>query len=165
MNEENKILLALDQSSKITGYAIFENNVLADSGIISIKDSNFNKRLFKLYNEVKELLINFNINCIIIEDIQLDNSVANNINTFKLLAEVMGILELLFTQLKIPYQIIAPSSWRSKCQIKGPSRKQFKQAAQNFVKKEYGLDVSEDTADAICIGVSTFHKEKNFDWR
>jgi hypothetical protein len=48
------------------------------------------------------LISDFNIDTIIYEDIQLQESANNNVDTFKKLAEVYGIISELAAELKIP---------------------------------------------------------------
>ena len=42
--------------------------------------------------------------------------------------------------------------WRKGIGIKGRTRTDRKRSAQQFVKQEYDINVSEDEADAICLG-------------
>ena len=42
--------------------------------------------------------------------------------TFKVLAEILGVLEELLTELKIPYETVFASSWKSSLNIKGRDR-------------------------------------------
>ena len=57
------------------------------------------------------------------------------------------------------HTVLAPSHWRSilKSQFGigfGRSRAEQKKSARGFVKDHYNIDVSEDEADAICIGIA-----------
>ena len=59
------------------------------------------------------------------------------------------------------------SEWRKRLKINGNSRKIQKEKAQTYVRNKYSLDVSEDEADALCIGTYRIieEEEKNvFDW-
>jgi hypothetical protein len=69
----------------------------------------------------------------------------------------------------LPIEYIYPSSWRAKLGIKngrGIKRTTLKEADIAFVKEKYNIDVNDDIADAICIGLSYFTPEDNnrIDW-
>ncbi len=63
-------LLALDQSSHITGYAVFEDGKLIQSGVFSLKSADLGERLFAYRNKIIELVDIFNIDQVAFEDIQ-----------------------------------------------------------------------------------------------
>lgn len=156
----NIVLLALDQSSNINGYSIFENKQLIAHGIIKLGSGKLGKRLEKLKKEIILLIKEYNVSVILIEDIQLESKVVNNVKTYKTLAEVIGVLEELFTELKIPYDLTPASVWRSKIHIKGSSRAEQKRSAQLYVFEQTGEKVGEDESEAICIGVSYYLEDK-----
>lgn len=148
------ILLALDQSSITTGYAVFNDNTLINYGKFTVEGSIIGDRLMKIKIKIKELIDSYNPEIIIFEDIQLQDNVQNNVQTFKVLAHVQGILHEMFTQLKIPYKCILSGTWKSSLNIKGQTRKEQKKNAQKYVEDNYNIIASEDIADAICLGTS-----------
>lgn len=83
-------LLALDQASAVTGWAIFSGNTLQAYGTIEAHHENLGARLLYIRNEVKKLIRQYNITHIAFENIQYQN---NNVVTFKSLAEVYGVIE------------------------------------------------------------------------
>ena len=152
-------LLALDQASKITGWAIFEDGELKSYGKISLDDPNTDIRLVQLRQGIQTLIADYNINEVIFEDIQQQNNVANNVQTFKVLAEVYGVVSELLQELQIPHSTVLAASWKSTLDIKGRTRAEQKKNAQLYVEQNYGVHVIQDIADAICIG--THHIKKN----
>jgi Holliday junction resolvasome RuvABC endonuclease subunit len=62
-------LLALDQSSKITGYAVFDDNTLVIYGKIDAGEADLPARLTKLRNAVKSLIDEYGIDLVALEDI------------------------------------------------------------------------------------------------
>ena len=157
-------ILALDQSSRITGYSVFQDGKLIQSGIIKLTNSDIGIRLVQLRNTIIEYIKKWNIDYVIYEDIQLQNSATNNVETFKILAEVIGVLEELFNELNIPHGAVLSTVWKSAVGVKGRYRADQKKNAQLLVKNTYGLDVSEDESDAICIGTYYTTKKQDFDW-
>lgn len=152
-------LLALDQASKITGWAIFEDGELKSYGKISLDDPNTDTRLVQLRQDIQTLVADYNIDEVIFEDIQQQNNVANNVQTFKVLAEVYGVVSELLQELQIPHSTVLAASWKSTLGIKGRTRAEQKKNAQLYVEQNYGIHVIQDIADAVCIG--THHIKKN----
>lgn len=152
-------LLALDQASKVTGWAIFEDGELKSYGKISLDDPNTDTRLVQLRQDIQTLVADYNIDEVIFEDIQQQNNVANNVQTFKVLAEVYGVVSELLQEIQIPHSAVLASSWKSTLGIKGRTRAEQKKNAQLYVEQNYGIHVIQDIADAVCIG--THHIKKN----
>lgn len=152
-------LLALDQASKVTGWAIFEDGELKSYGKISLDDPNTDIRLVQLRQGIQTLVADYNIDEVIFEDIQQQNNVANNVQTFKVLAEVYGVVSELLQEIQIPHSTVLAASWKSTLGIKGRTRAEQKKNAQLYVKQNYGIHVIQDIADAVCIG--THHIKKN----
>lgn len=152
-------LLALDQASKVTGWAIFEDGELKSYGKISLDDPNTDTRLVQLRQGIQTLVTDYNIDEVIFEDIQQQNNVANNVQTFKVLAEVYGVVSELLQEVQIPHSTVLAASWKSTLGIKGRTRAEQKKNAQLYVEQNYGIHVIQDIADAVCIG--THHIKKN----
>ena len=153
-------LLALDQASKVTGWAIFEDDELKSYGKISLDDPNTDIRLVQLRQSIQTLVADYNIDEVIFEDIQQQNNVANNVQTFKVLAEVYGVVSELLQELQIPHSTVLAASWKSTLGIKGRTRAEQKKNAQLYAEQNYGIHVIQDIADAICIGTHHIQKSK-----
>lgn len=153
-------LLALDQASKCTGWAIFEDSKLEKYGKISLDDPNIDTRLVQLRQNIWALIESENINEVVFEDIQQQNNVANNVQTFKVLAEVYGVVSELLQELQIPHSTVLAASWKSTLGIKGRTRVEQKKNAQLYVEQNYDIHVIQDIADAVCIGTHHIKKDK-----
>ena len=145
-------ILALDQSSKISGYSVFRDGKLLAYGKFSFDDVDLGERLCKIKGKVIELINDYEVDELIFEDIQLQNNVVQNVQTFKVLAEVYGLIDQLASELKIPHRSYLASSWKSQLGIKGKDRAEQKRNAQKYVMNTYGIKCTQDEADAICIG-------------
>lgn len=156
-------LLALDQSSRITGWSVFENAKLFDYGKFEFTDNDMSQRLLNIKTKVKELIQQYDINEVIFEDIQMQDNVANNVQTFKVLAQVQGMLLTLFAEMGIPYSIVLASQWKSTLGIKGRTRAEQKRNAQQYIIYKYGVKPTQDEADSICIGEHSIYQNQN-DW-
>lgn len=160
-------LLALDQASHISGWAVFQEGKLTAYGKIEANHNDLGDRLVYIKQEVLKLIEQYNINEIVMEDIQLQGNVPNNVQTFKTLAEVFGVLYEAFTALKIPNSALLASSWKSTLGIKGKDRATQKKNAQAWVINTYNLKVIQDVADAVCIGSAYLTKKSSddiYDW-
>lgn len=151
-------ILALDQASRTSGFAVFHEDQLIASGTFTFDDDDFPTRLVKIRNKVISLVHEYCINKILLEDIQLQGQ-TNNVETYRKLAEVRGVLSELACEMKIPHEIIHSQTWKSTLDIKGRDRNTQKRNAQAFVAATYGKKVSQDCADAICIGTAYLKKE------
>ena len=109
---------------------------------------------------------------IILEDIQMQEKKQNrnwenddgdsvmNTNTFKTLAQLQGVLENLLYENDIEYSFVHTAVWRKACGINGKYRDEKKKSAQLKVKEWFNITVTNDEADAICIGYYATHKRK-----
>ena len=75
-------LLALDQATRTSGYAIFDSGKLIDYGTFTFTDEDIGERLVKIRNKILSLIEIYNINEVAFEDIQLQNNQINNVDTF-----------------------------------------------------------------------------------
>jgi len=149
-------IICLDQATKITGYSIFEDKQLIIYGTLEVdqKEKNYIERIRQMYFKIKELISSNSPDFVVFEGVQYQN----NFNTYLQLGNIQGVIMAYLFELNIGFQIIEPSAWKSFCSIKGKKREEQKKNTQKFVKDKFGLDVSEDTADAIGIGVWAINK-------
>jgi Holliday junction resolvasome RuvABC endonuclease subunit len=158
-------LLALDQASNISGYAIFEDGKLLKYNKINLTDYDLADKLVLLRKQIANLIQEWNIDEVIIEDIQLQGNVTNNVKTFKVLAEVFGVIYELVNEMNIKNSAVLASEWKSTLKIKGRDRTAQKRAAQQYVIDNYNIKPTQDECDAICIGAHYYLKDKQeFDW-
>ena len=146
-------LLALDQASRTSGWAIFDNQELIDSGTFTLKSDDIGERLVQYRQYLSELTDKYEIDEVAFEDIQMQGQV-NNVQTFKILAEVFGVTQEYLAEQNYFYHIVSSNTWKSKLQIKGRTRPEQKKNAQAYVLEHYNKKVSQDESDAICIGAS-----------
>lgn len=147
-------LLAFDQSSRTTGYAVFRDGELIAHHTFTLTDPDFGIRLYKIRQRVIDLINTYHPSLVAFEEIQYQNNVGNNVDTFKKLAEVYGLFLELLTELNIPYQIVSASTWKSVLHIGGSNREAQKHNAQNWVVNQYNIHPTQDECDAICLGAS-----------
>jgi Holliday junction resolvasome RuvABC endonuclease subunit len=165
LDQQVRKLLALDQSSRITGWAVFDGDKLVAHGKISVDDPDIGERLYKIKTQVMELIDKYEITEIVFEDIQLQTNVVQNVRTFKVLAEVFGVLYETFTELEIPNEAVLAASWKSTLGIRGADRATQKRNAAEYVANTYNIKATQDECDAICIGTHYIKTNpESFDW-
>lgn len=157
-------ILALDQASRVSGWAIFDGDTLEQYGKIDVsKYFELGERLHQIRQEVEHLIDDEHIDAVILEDIYMDGQRVNNVQTFKALAEVFGVLYELCIDMEIPVEAVLAGTWKSTLGIKGKTRPEQKQNAQKWVIETYGKKPTQDECDAICIGAHKVRSMAN-DW-
>lgn len=176
-------IIAFDQATQISGWAVFDNSKYAKSGIFKAHSKTTADRINEVRNWFIRMCEVWKPDMIIFEDIFYQetpsetssqkfkrvngnfyevNSYSHNkslfevakvnVQTYKILAELLGVLENTSLVTHQSYEIIKPTEWRSLCGLKAKMRADQKREAQNWVKSKYDIDVSQDEADAVCIG-------------
>ena len=159
-------LLALDQSSQVSGWSIYDKDTgkLLDYGSFTENNQDFDTRLYHINRKVRNLIATNNISEVYLEDIQLQGDGVPNVVVYKRLAEVIGVICCLCAEMKIPHTVVPPATWRHTCGIRGKARLDKKRNAQIYVEQKYGIRVSDDIADAICIGEHAIAQQNPNDW-
>lgn len=166
-------ILSLDLSTKSSGWAYFKEGVLINHGCITSASTDLIKRIHIMTDNIRNILKdNTEITKLIIEEVRPEGGYGvGNQKTHKALMYLQAAIEFLihdeFPKAEIEY--IYPSSWRSILGIKngrGIKRTSLKEADIIFVKDKYNIDVNDDEADAICIGLAQYstNKEEGFNW-
>ena len=91
----------------------------------------------------------------------MDGQRVNNVQTFKALAEVFGVLYELCIDISVPVGAVLAGTWKSTLGIKGKTRPEQKRAAQVWVEQTYGIKATQDEVDAICIGAHDVRQNIN----
>lgn len=159
-------ILALDQATNISGWAVFDDKELVQCGTFQSNQATAVEKIETVRQWVASMVEMWQPDRIAIEDIQLqqfgsktgDNK--EGVTTFKTLAHLQGVLINFFYINNLKYDIIHSATWRAYCDVKGRTRTDKKRSAQLLIKEWYDATVSQDEADAICIG--KYEAEQNF---
>lgn len=160
-------LLALDQASHTTGYTILDGNQIVKVGHFECKGADLGDRLVKLRENIGKLIKDYDIDEVVFEDIQLQDVNGNKetgIKTFKILAEVYGVVYEYLTEIGIKNSSVLPIKWKAHFKIAGKGRTQEKKMSKAHVLKTYGIDCTEDEADSLCIAMWYRQNTNIFDW-
>lgn len=160
-------ILSVDQS-RMGGWAIFEHETgeLLKYGEFDYpcKKYTYAQAIIQLKRLIAQIIKNEKISAVFIEDIQL----RQNVQAFKNLAWLQGVLVNYFEENQLLYDIIAPSKWQNACGARGRTdkekkskvleintdgKKKTKVLSITYVHNKYDVDTPNDgIADAICIG-------------
>lgn len=110
------------------------------------------------------MLKSYDISAVFVEDIQL----RANVQAFKKLAQLQGVLVNLFEKNDYLYGYVAPSQWQNFCKARGRNSKEIKSQVLavetngkkeskilsiQFVKDQFGIETENDNlADAVSMG-------------
>lgn len=160
-------ILAIDQARN-GAWSVFdyETKALVAYGTFSFnnKDYTYAKAILAIEELVDTLIKTHDISAVFIEDIQL----RVNVQSFKKLAQLQGVLINLFEKNEYLYDFVAPTQWQNYCKARGRSSKEVKEKIKalelsgkkeskilsiQFVKEKFNVDTEDDNlSDAICIG-------------
>lgn len=153
---DNIRILSFDQSTKITGYSLYDNSILVDYGTLQSnpKEENPIERMKQMYDNIKQCLNKYNPHFVVFENVQFQK----NYGTFQQLSQLQGLIMALLFERNIGFQYVESTAWRAFCGVKGKKRAEQKANAIQIVKDKFNLSVSDDEADAILIGFWTVNK-------
>ncbi len=149
-------IIALDMSTKSTGYAIYKHNKLVQYNYITATSNDLFNRIKVMLNAINKLLEqNPDLEYVIMQQVRQEGFV--NVKTYKALMYLQGCVQMIIHQKfkHLQTDFLYPSSWRKVCKIKqgrGVQRKQQKQLDIQWVKQNFNIEVNDDIADAIGIG-------------
>lgn len=169
-------ILALDQSSRKTGFAIYDDLELINYGVYETTKENSIDRIADICDWLDSMIMMWKPDKICLEETLFNQNFAQNnggVNhdIFRLLSQVMGAIMITAIRAKCKIGIVKIATWRHHCGVKGRARIDQKRSAQLLVKQWHDITVTDDESDAICIGkyFADMHNEKkviigNFDW-
>lgn len=148
-------VLSCDQSTRVTGFAVFDDGQYVKSGVIDLhKIKDTDERSKQMAVEICKLIKSTKPDCVIIEEVAQQSNVATVIK----LARIQGVAIGFCAAHNIDLHILTPTRWRSALSYKqGPKvkREELKEQSITFVKNELRLNIeSEDENEAIAIGVA-----------
>jgi len=143
------IILSIDSGIEKTGYAVFKDKRYLKSGLITTeKTLATEKRLEKIYNELKKIVRQYSADKIILEQLFF----FKNQKTAIKVSQTQGIVLLLASQNNINVSYLTPL--QIKQIITGYGRAD-KKAVQKMIKLEYKIDIKQDDeADAVAFGLA-----------
>lgn len=158
-----KRVLALDQATHATGWAIFDGEQLVRYGTFNTEIRDETARINAIKNWMLSMINNWNPDCVAIEGIQYQDESSGqkvSVTVFQGLARLQGVLMDACYSLKVDHVVCPTNTWRNHCGVKGRYRADKKRSMQLIAKKEYDITVTDDESDAIGIGKYAAHLNK-----
>lgn len=148
-------ILAIDQSLNSTGWAVVDTKrkkLLVCHGVIKPpKNEDYVSKINYITNELKTIFRQKECEYIVLEELKLYMN--NRVETIRALYGLFVHLQCEFMRRNWLVVVADPNVWRAYNGIKGKNRQEKKQATLDFVNERFGIDVTEDEADAIGIGL------------
>ena len=145
-------LCGIDSSTNRTAISYFEDDKLVDYKVIDMhKITDKNERIDNMMLAIGAHLNMWNPDFVY----QEDTWTSGNPETANMLTTIIGGVRFWCLNNKCGYHKIKPSVWRSQFglnQFKA-KRQELKEKSIEYVKGQYGVEVSDDEADAILIGL------------
>lgn len=145
-------ILAFDQATNITAWCLWNTKrPLRYDAIDLHKEKNIDVRMDQMCVEIYQLIKKEKPDLIVLEDVSFQRDAQALIN----LARLQGRIMQMAYEIGAPVVLYKPSTWRKIVGIKtgkGIKRDELKSAAMMMITEKYGIEVSEDIAEAICIG-------------
>lgn len=154
-------VLSFDQSTRVSGWAYFEDGQYVKSGVIDMSKSKLetDKRSFEMAKEIWKIIKKYKPQELVVENVQQQSSPSTVIILARLAGMIIGYAEAH----NVHVHILLPSQWRKALgysQGAKVKRQELKQQSIDYVKNNFGLDLSEDECEAICINKAA-HKIYN----
>lgn len=121
------------------------------------KNEEMEKRVYYMIGNIEAFLNKHKPNLIVVED----SYGQNDMMTLKMLSRIQGAIISWGIRHNAQVTFYTPSSWRKRVGMpivdangKHLKREQFKELSKILVKQIYEIDVTDDEADAICMGLA-----------
>lgn len=142
-------VIAFDQATENFGLSVYDDGQLVFFHLYTFTGLVAN-RLTQIQHFIENIVIKeWKPDYIVFEDIQYQYGA---VLTYKILAMLLGIIEVTCFKNDIPYEVVSPNVWRKYAGTCGKTRVQEKQLSVTVVKEKYGVRVNDDVAEAILIG-------------
>ena len=156
-------VLSCDQATRVSGFSVFDDGEYIESGIVDLSKSTLEtpERSFVMAKELWKVIKKYQPDYLILEETQNQN----NIKTVQILSRLQGMIIGYAEAHKVKTYMIQPSRWRKTLSyVQGPKvrRDALKKQSIEYVKNNLGLTLSEDAAEAVCLGIAA-HKIYNFE--
>ena len=151
-------VLAFDQATKVTGYAVMNGGKLSRHGTISVRPSlDILSRMYMMTRMICDVINEERPDAVYFEGVE---SVRNE-RTMIYLANLQGMC--LHSTHEDGYEVgtFDPTVWRHELGFavgRGVKRADNKAEAVRYVRDTYGVECGDDEAEAICIATVAWNK-------
>ena len=139
-------IIAFDQSTKATGWAVLEQETaeIVKFGVLK-PEGETNDRIRQTIKHCLWLVEEYQVTFVFIEGIYSEL----NKKVFAILAKLAGSLEIMLEEKGYIVNVVSANEWRKRVGIKSRKRADVKKEAIELVHTLYGIKASEDECEAI----------------
>lgn len=144
-------VIGFDQATQNFGISVYDDGKLVYYDVAKFGGET-EERLVSIANFVDAVCKEWCPDFVMFEDIQLQQNQHGGYNTFKVLAELLGIVKMVLTKNKVKHECVLNKVWQAYFNIGGRDRISQKLMVVARVEELFGIRVIDDIADAILIG-------------
>ena len=149
-------LITIDGSTKKTGIAYFIDGEYNTHHLLDFsKEKNMEVRFIEMSKTIWNSLDKYKPNILYIEE----TYTAKNPQTTKILTRLQGVVYAWCINNDCEFNTIKPTSWRKLLgfkQGKNVKRDELKTQSVDYIFNKYGIKVTDDESDALCIADAVF---------
>lgn len=149
-------LITIDGSTMKTGIAYFINGEYNTHHLLDFsKEKNMEVRFIEMSKTIWKSLDKYKPNILYIEE----TYTARNPQTAKILTRLQGVVYAWCINNDCEFNTIKPTSWRKLLgfkQGKNVKRDELKTQSVDYIFNKYGIKVTDDESDALCIADAVF---------
>lgn len=149
-------VMAFDQATKITGYAVINDGVLVNHGVLTVKSSeDIMNRIYHMVDQIIDLIVAEEPDVLYFEGVEG----VQNERTMIYLANLQGACLACSRMRGYVGNTIDVATWRHTMRFqmgRGVKREDLKAQAVKCVADIYGIECCDDEAEAICIALAVW---------
>jgi Holliday junction resolvasome RuvABC endonuclease subunit len=151
-SEKMSRVLSMDQSTRVSGYCLFEDDKYVCSGVVDMSKIELEtpERSFEMAKALWKIIKKYQPDYLILEE----TSQQSNAQVLIVLSRLQGMIIGYAEAHGVNVHIILPTQWRKMLGFSQGSkvkRAELKKQSADYVKEKYGFDLSEDENEAIAI--------------
>lgn len=143
-------IMAFDQATQNFGVSIYDSGKLVYYDVIHFIGGT-EERLVDIAQFIAKSCKEWEPDYVMFEDIQLHAGAYNGYQTFKVLAELLGVVKVMLQIQGIRHSCVLNKVWQAHFGIGGKDRATQKANVIKKVKELFNIQVNDDIADAILI--------------
>lgn len=151
-------IIAFDQATKVTGYAVITDGQLSRHGTINVKASlDILSRMFMMTRMIRDLIYEERPDAVFFEGVEA----VRNERTMICLANLQGMCLYGVHEAGYVASTLDVTAWRHSLGFavgRGVKRADNKAEAVRYVRDTYGVECGDDEAEAICIATVAWNK-------
>ena len=144
-------VIGFDQATQNFGISVYDDGKLVYFDVIHFIGET-GERLVHIADFVDRVCKEWVPDFVVFEDIQMQGNQYNGYHTFKILAELLGVVRMVLLKNKVKNECVLNKVWQAQFGIGGKDRITQKLNVVSKVESMFGIKVSDDIADAILIG-------------